>query len=187
MMSKSEDIVHVYDGIEEADNILPRWWLFTLYGAIVFAIFYWFSYQVLHATSSPLESYRIEKAQVARADAERLKNEGPFTPEKLQAMAKNGAILAAGKTTFQATCAACHGQNAGGMVGPNLTDGFWLHGSKPAQIITTIRAGFPDKGMPAWGPQLGEDRVREVAAFVLSLRGTNVAGGKSPQGAPEGS
>ena len=188
-MSEAHDdnIVHEYDGIQEADNVLPRWWLGILYGSIIFAAFYWIGWQVLKAAPSPLLAYQEEKAAAEAADAERLKAQGPFTPEKLVAMSKSPAIVGAGQKTFQSICAACHGQTAGGMVGPNLTDKFWIHGSKPEQIITTIRQGFTEKGMPAWGPQLGEEKVREVAAYVLSIKDSNVAGGKSPQGDPEGS
>jgi cytochrome c oxidase cbb3-type subunit III len=121
----------------------------------------------------------------ARAEADRLAASGPFTPELLVAMAQNDAILAAGRATYAATCASCHAANGGGQVGPNLTDPYWVHGGGPEQILRSIREGWADKGMPAWGPQLGEEKVREVTAYVISLRGTNVPGGKSPQGDPE--
>jgi len=182
-----ERIVHEVDGIREADNVLPRWWLGTLYGTIAFAVFYWIGWQVLHAAPSPLAAYQGEKARMAADEAARLAADGPLTDERLVAMSRNAAIVSAGEKTFLATCAACHGQNGGGTVGPNLTDKYWIHGGRPGDIVTTIRKGWTDKGMPAWGPQLGEDKVREVAAYVLSLKGRNVAGGKAPQGEPEGS
>jgi len=184
--TSNDTIVHRYDDIEEADNVLPRWWLAILYGSTIFGVLYWVAFQVLAAAPYPVEAYKAEKVRIAEAEAERLKAEGPLTPEKLVAMSQNQAIVASGKATFVATCAACHGQNAGGMVGPNLTDKFWIHGGKPEQIVETIRKGWPDKGMPAWGAPLGEDRVRDVAAYVISIKNTEVAGGKSPQGEPEG-
>ena len=183
----SEDkIVHQYDDILEADNILPRWWLFVLFGTIVFAACYWIAVEILHAAPTPLEAYRIDKTEAAAEEDARLLAEGPLTAEKLLAMSKTETVLASGKVTFQTICAACHGQNAGGTVGPNLTDKFWLHGGKPEEIVQTVRKGWPEKGMPPWGPQLGEKKVRAVAAYVLSIKNTNVAGGKAPQGDPEG-
>jgi len=83
------------------------------------------------------------------------------------------------------TCAACHRADGGGVVGPNLTDDFWLHGSAPEKIFRTIATGVPDKGMPAWQPQLGALKTQAVAAYVLTLRGTHAAGGKAPQGERE--
>jgi cytochrome c oxidase cbb3-type subunit 3 len=183
-----DKVVHIYDDdIQEADNDLPRWWLGIFYGSMIFAAIYWVAYEVLKFMPEPIDSYRIERAEAARAEEARLKAEGPLTDEKLLAYVKDDAMLAAGKITFIQTCASCHGQNAGGMVGPNLTDKFWIHGGKPVQIIETVRKGWPEKGMPTWGPMLGEKKIREVTAYVLSIRNTNVAGGKTPQGDPEGS
>ena len=105
-----------------------------------------------------------------------------MSAERLEAMARNEAILAAGKTVFASTCASCHAANGGGQVGPNLTDEYWVHGGAPEKVLVSVRTGWVDKGMPAWGPQLGEQKVRAVTAYVLSLRGMKVAGGKPPQG-----
>jgi cytochrome c oxidase cbb3-type subunit 3 len=176
---------HEHDGITELDNVLPRWWLQILWGTVLFALGYWLYYQVFATGESPLTAYKREKMLAAQAEAERLKAQGELTPDRLVAMSKNVAIVSAGKATFVATCASCHAQNAGGQVGPNLTDEYWLHGGKPEQILATIRGGVLPKGMPAWGPQLGEEKVREVAAYVLSIRNTHVPGGKPPQGDAE--
>ncbi len=171
-----------HDGIRELDNVLPRWWLQILWGSVIFAFGYWMYYQVFQTGELPVDTYKREKLAAAQAEALRLKADGELTPDRLVAMSKNLAIIGAGKATFTATCAPCHRVDAGGQVGPNLTDEFWLHGGKPLQIVATIREGFLPKGMPAWGPQLGESRVREVAAYVLSLRNSHVPGGKAPQG-----
>jgi cytochrome c oxidase cbb3-type subunit III len=181
----SEKIIHEYDDIKEADNRLPNWWLYIFAGTVLFAVCYWFYFHVWGTAATPLVSYQREKAAAAIAEAERLKAQGEMTPEKLLAMSHNAAILSSGKTTFTQICAACHRADGGGQVGPNLTDEFWIGGSRPDQILRTVREGRPDKGMPAWGPQLGEERVRDVAAYVLSIRNTHVAGGKAPQGQKE--
>ena len=72
--------------------------------------------------------------------------------------------------------------DGGGNIGPNLTDAYWIHGSKPIDIFHTVIDGVPAKGMPTWGPQLGDDRIESVVAYVLSIRDTNVPAGKAPQG-----
>jgi cytochrome c oxidase cbb3-type subunit 3 len=82
-----------------------------------------------------------------------------------------------------ATCASCHGQNAEGLVGPNLTDKFWIHGATGQDILRSVNEGFAEKGMPAWGPVIGADKARKVTAFVLSVKGKDRPG-KEPQGTP---
>jgi cytochrome c oxidase cbb3-type subunit 3 len=180
----SEKIVHEVDGIQEADNVLPRWWLGILWGTLIFAAGYWIWYQALGAGKSQLEQYKEDKLAAAKLEAEKLAADGPFNEEKLVTMSKNLAVVGQGRTTFTTVCATCHAVNASGNVGPNLTDKYWLHGGKPQQIIATIRGGVVDKGMPAWLPQLGEQKVREVAAYVLSIKNTEVPG-KAPQGVVE--
>jgi len=172
-------IVHVYDDIEEEDNHLPHWWLAILFGAIVFGFGYWFVYEVTAALPSPLTSFRAETAEAAKKRAEA----GPVTNESLVVLARDARTLAEGKQIFTSTCAPCHGPLAQGLVGPNLTDKFWLHGGAPVDIHKSITNGYPDKGMRPWGQILGAGRVRTVAAFVISLKGQNVPG-RPPQGLP---
>ncbi|MBX3212496.1 MAG: c-type cytochrome [Labilithrix sp.] len=183
--SESVDrVIHEIDGIQEYDNKLPNWWLYTLYGAIVFGVGYWYWYQNAGIGQSPLEAYQ---AEMDRAGAEQAMaiTVGDATPEALTALSKDPSAVALGKQVFASTCAACHRADGGGSVGPNLTDDFWLHGSAPDKIFRTIASGVPDKGMPAWQPQLGALKTQAVTAYVLGLVGTNVAGGKSPQGERE--
>jgi cytochrome c oxidase cbb3-type subunit 3 len=84
--------------------------------------------------------------------------------------------VAAGKAVFGQYCVACHGPEAAGLIGPNLTDHAWIHGGTPTAILQTVTAGVAAKGMPSWGPVLGPDKVENVVAFVLTLRGKNVPG-----------
>jgi cytochrome c oxidase cbb3-type subunit III len=172
-------IMHVYDDIEEEDNHLPNWWLAILFGSIVFGFGYWFVYEVTHAAPSPLDSYRAEAAEAAKRRAQ----SGPVTNEALAVLAKDPKVLAEGKRLFVSTCAPCHGAQGQGIVGPNLTDGFWLHGATALDIHKSITDGYPEKGMRPWGAMLGPDRVRDVAAFVLSIKGQNLPG-RAPQGTP---
>ena len=74
--------------------------------------------------------------------------------------------VAAGQAAY-AACASCHGQNLEGGIGPNLKDAEWIHGGDEASVVKTISEGVAAKGMPAWGPILGPDKVAKVAAFIL--------------------
>lgn len=172
--------IHVYDDdLIEHDNRLPLWWQYTLYGAIVFAVIYWYGEQKIAAWKTQRESYDTEMIALKMEQA---KKSGKMSPDALVAMSKTAKSVDDGKQTFMTTCAPCHRADGGGNIGPNLTDDYWLHGGTPDDIWTTVHSGVPVKGMPAWGPQLGEDKVAAVVAYVLTLRGTNVVNGKPPQG-----
>jgi cytochrome c oxidase cbb3-type subunit III len=173
---------HEYDGIREADSELPRWWLATLFGAIVFAGCYWFYYQSMGIGTLGKAALAEESAVYAAREAERLRSSGLGTgPEALATLSKDPVTLAKGRTIFVETCAVCHKDDGSGNIGPNLTDRYWLHGAGNADIWMTIKEGVKDKGMAAWGTQLGGERTQAVAAYVISMRNTDVKG-KDPQG-----
>jgi cytochrome c oxidase cbb3-type subunit 3 len=172
---------HVYDGIVEHDNKLPLWWQLTLYGTVVFALCYWFGRR-LEAIPSPVQAYNAEVAAQRAAEAERARARGTIDDAMLATLAKDPATIAQGKEVFVTTCAPCHKPDGGGNIGPNLTDAYWIHGSKPTDVYKTVTDGVTAKGMPTWGPVLGEQRVEAVVAFVISIENTNVPGGKAPQG-----
>lgn len=181
------DIIHEYDGIEEADNRLPNWWLATFYGSIVFAAAYFFYYHVYEMAPPTSEEYATELASRASEEA------AAVDEPTLLAAAQDAAIVAQGREVFATNCVACHGEQAQGVIGPNLTDDRWIHGGSPLEIHATVRNGVQIEGrqMPAWGPVLGARPVQAVVAYVLSIRDTNVAG-RAPEGevyapaAPEG-
>jgi cytochrome c oxidase cbb3-type subunit 3 len=177
-------VVHRYDDIEEHDNRLPRWWLFTLYGAIAFSALYWFGEQKVRAFRTPREAYDVTMREERMAQARSGGGKAP-SPEALSGLARDAEVVARGRTLFASTCAACHGPEGGGGIGPNLTDEHWLHGGKPENIYACVHDGVPAKGMPSWGPQLGGEKVATLAAFVLSIKNTHVPGGKAPQGERE--
>jgi cytochrome c oxidase cbb3-type subunit 3 len=172
---------HVYDDIVEHDNKLPLWWQLTLYGAVVFALCYWFGRR-LGAIESPAQAYQSDMAVEHAAEAERARARGTIDDAMLSAIAKDPATLAQGKDVFVSTCSPCHKPDGGGNIGPNLTDAYWIHGNRPTDIYKTVTDGIPAKGMPTWTPVLGEQRVEAVVAYVLSIENTNVPGGKAPQG-----
>lgn len=168
------EIIHVYDGIEEADNELPTWWLMTFYGAIAFSMVYWVVYHELHAAELPSEAY-------ASALAERAGDGEEVSEGFLLALLGDPAAVSSGQELFVENCAVCHMAGGQGNIGPNLTDPNWIHGGAPTDIYSSIYHGQLQNGMPAWGPTLGGQSVQRIAAYVLSIRDTNVAG-KEPEG-----
>lgn len=173
-----------HDGIVEEDNKLPRWWLATLFVAMGFSFIYWQYYHVMNAGHTALQEWAEERAEHDKALAEKT---GEVT-DALLVQLSQGPSVQAGANTFKTTCAACHGEHAEGKIGPNLTDAYWLHGGKPTDIYRTVTNGWPLKGMPTWKDSLGPTKIKEVVAYVLTLRGTNVPG-KAPEGEeykPEG-
>jgi cytochrome c oxidase cbb3-type subunit 3 len=183
---EQKPVLHVYDGdLQEEDNQLPNWWLWLFYGTITFAAVYWLVVHDMKLVSLPGESYDKELAAAQSAESQKSMSMGAVTPDALLAMSKDATVVAQGKEVFAGNCVACHKADAGGVVGPNLTDPYWLHGGAPDKIYVSVRNGWPDKGMPTWVGQLGEEKVRAVTAYVLTLKNTNVAGGKAPQGDKE--
>jgi cytochrome c oxidase cbb3-type subunit 3 len=175
----NDKIVHVYDDIEEEDNHLPNWWLAILFGTILFGFGYWIVFHSGHYLSGPREQYADD---VALLNA-KLALANPTSEEAMLALSKDPTAIEAGKKIFTTTCVACHGPEGAGLVGPNLTDKFWLHGNKATQILETVKKGYPEKGMPTWGKVIGDEGARNVTAFVLTLKGKNLPG-KAPQGDP---
>lgn len=173
---------HDFDGIQEYDNRLPNWWLFTLYGSIVFSVGYWLFYHTFRVGHTQASSYEREVEAAAAAQIEREMGK-EVTDDSINLMTKVPAQLDSGAKIFQQKCTQCHGPQGGGDIGPNLTDEFWLHGPAPTQIYATVMNGVLDKGMQAWKDQLGPVRVRQVVAYVVSRKGLNVPG-KPPQGKP---
>lgn len=174
---------HEYDGIEEYDNRLPNWWLFILYGTIVFSIGYWLVFHAFKVVDLPLARYDKEMVAAAEAQLARMAESG-LNDESLALMATIPETVAKGRELFTTYCVVCHLEQGQGLVGPNLTDEYWVHGGSPMDIHRTIMDGVPAKGMAAWGGQLGPARVQDLTAFVLSIKNTNVPG-KAPEGEPE--
>ena len=172
-------IVHRYDDIEEEDNQLPNWWLFILFGTILFMFGYWMVFHTTHTLQDPRTEYNAEVVELKKARLALT----PLSDDAILAVVGDPGQVEEGKKVFAATCAACHAQEGQGLVGPNLTDKFWIHGNKPSDVAKSVTDGFADKGMPPWGQVLGQDKVRKVAAFVITLKNTNVPG-KAPQGDP---
>ena len=175
---------HEYDGIKEYDNPLPRWWLATLWGTVVFAVLYVFNIPGIGIGKGRLADYAADSTRQAAL----LAANDPFqgvTEEMVMAAAANPAQRALGRSLFAANCAACHAADGGGIIGPNLTDNYWIHGGRPVEVFRTAANGVPEKGMPTWKAVLSRDQLLAVVGYVTTLRGTTPAAPKAPQGTPE--
>ncbi len=165
---------HVFDdNIQEYDKRMPNWWLFTLYGAIVFSVGYWVVLRPWSPHSDPGAALTSEMEERTALAAQR---SGDLTDDLLWKMSRDPNVVEAGKTTFLSTCAVCHQPDLSGKIGPSLLKETWIHGGQPLQIISTITNGVPAKGMPTWGPVLGKSKIAEAAAFILSHHKRPAAG-----------
>lgn len=181
MSEPKDDLLdHDYDGIQEYDNPLPRWWLMILYGSIAWALFYvpWY-----HFGPGPLAAEEYAEELKAAGEGEGAAPRSvTFTAEELKAAVADAAKVAEGKKVFDTNCVACHTATGAGLVGPNLTDEFWIHGGSLVDIARVVTDGVPDKGMIAWKTQLSSAQIVGVTAYIRTLKGTNPPNPKAPQG-----
>jgi len=174
---------HSYDGIQEYDNPLPFWWTGIFVASVIWAAVYFFWYHGGGPGKSPAEEYEVAHAAwlETRAAAEKAEA-GSVNEESLAKLAGDPAVVEHGAKVFATNCISCHTDDGRGLVGPNLTDDYQIHGSTRMNIFETIRDGVPAKGMVTWGPVLKPDELRDVAVFVTTLRGTNRPNGKAAEG-----
>jgi cytochrome c oxidase cbb3-type subunit 3 len=174
---------HAYDGIQEFDNPMPRWWVLIFWATIVFAAVY-----VLNVVPMVGEGpgwiarYEDEMAAAEKKYAATRAPRPAPSDDALRALAADAGARDAGKAVYMMNCMPCHRADAGGVIGPNLTDDYWIHGGEPGDIHRLIAEGVLDKGMPAWGAILRPEELDQVAGYVLSVHGTNPPEPKAPQG-----
>lgn len=174
---------HSFDGIQELDNPAPGWLMALFYGSIIFAVGYTVYYGFNMGPS--LDSEYLQESKTLEKDWADYYAKHPILPPtatELTAAAKDPLLVEAGKKQFAASCAACHGNNAQGLIGPNLTDNRWLHGGKMNEIYGTVVKGVAGKGMPPWGRAFTPEKLKGVVAYVRSLQGSNPSGAKAPEG-----
>ena len=183
---------HSWDGIEEFNNPLPRWWLWTFYVTIVWAILYSIAYPawpLIKGATPGLLGYstRAEVQQdIDTVEAANAEIEARLAAAELTEISADPALQQyaanAGGAVFRTFCAQCHGAGAAGAVGfPNLLDDDWLWGGDMAAIEQTIRYGVRAEEaddtryseMPAFGEILEKDEIQATAEYVLSLSGLN--------------
>jgi cytochrome c oxidase cbb3-type subunit 3 len=171
---------HEYDGIRELDNRLPRWWLWLFIITIIFAGIYMMHYHVLGTGALQEEEYQNEMAAAAA------KYEKPAGEEEITAstvtLLTDEESLASGKEIYDKHCSVCHLAQGQGLVGPNLTDEYWIHGCSIGEIYELVVVGVPEKGMISWKDQLTPQQIQEVSSYIVTLVGTNPPNPKDPQG-----
>lgn len=173
---------HDYDGIKELDNVLPPWWVNLFYACIVFAVIYLVRFHMLNGDDQETE-FKTEMAEAKLAVEEYKKTAKDLIDFNTVVQLKEPADIAAGKKIFENNCVACHRADAGGAIGPNLTDKYWLLGGGIKNVFHTITEGGRDgKGMVAWKGTLKPSEIQLVASYVLSLQGSNPKDPKEPQG-----
>jgi len=182
-IEREKDIMfdHDFDGIKELDSKIPPWfsWLFIL--TIIFAAYYMIDYHVIGSGQVMQEEYSAE-VNKASLEREALIKSGAFVNEETVTLLTDATNIQKGKEVYEANCIACHAADGGGIVGPNLTDDYWIHGGGIKNVFKVIKYGVVEKGMIAWQTQLGPNQMQEVASYVLSFHGTTPAAPKQPEG-----
>jgi cytochrome c oxidase cbb3-type subunit 3 len=167
---------HSYDGIQELDNDLPPWWKWLFYLTIIFAIIYSVRLFVFHADDL-VQAREYEIVVNARAQ------ENPEEANFEVVLLTSPTDLAAGKETWTKICSACHLMDGGGLVGPNMTDNFWVHGNTVADLYRIVSDGVIEKGMIPYKSQLSDKARLEVVSYILTdLVGTTPATPKAAEG-----
>jgi cytochrome c oxidase cbb3-type subunit 3 len=174
-IEEEQDVMldHDYDGIKELDNVLPPWWVYLFYSCIVFAIVYLVRFEV-YGDYTQKEEFEAEMAQADLDIKEYLKTAPDLMDKESVTLLTDAGALAEGKAIFTTNCVACHRADAGGAIGPNLTDEYWILGGGIKNVFNTLmEGGRSGKGMISWKDQLKPTEMQKVASYVLSLQGTN--------------
>jgi len=164
---------HVYDGIEEFDNPLPKWWFQMFIVTMLFAVAYLALYPGLGSWQGFLgwTSVNQLEAQQEKALEQHQLSYGVYSQMSVEALADEPRAIKMASRIFSNNCAVCHGADGSGSLGfPNLTDNDWLYGGSPENIKETLVNGR-QAAMPAWSSLLGEKGIAQVADYVLSLSG----------------
>jgi len=171
---------HEYDGIKELDNKLPKWWLWLFYITIIISVVYFSRMHILHTADKQADAYNKEvEAAIIKYKAAR---PASTIDASTVSLLTDELSLAKGKEIFDKSCVVCHLAQGQGLVGPNLTDEYWIHGCSIGDIFNLIVIGVPEKGMISWKDQLTPEQIQQVSSFIVSLKGTNPPNPKAPQG-----
>lgn len=173
---------HEYDGIQEMDYPVPAWFNILFYSTVVFGVIYLLVYHVFGWGMLQEEEYEHEMAIAQQQREEYLASSENNIDENTVVVDLAPETVNAGEALFTANCAACHGNDGGGTIGPNLADDYWIHGGNVGDIFSTIKYGVLDKGMIAWEESLTPSEIAQVSNYIVSLRGSTPASPKAPEG-----
>ncbi|TWT97559.1 Cbb3-type cytochrome c oxidase subunit CcoP2 [Botrimarina colliarenosi] len=179
--------LHSYDGIQEYDNPTPRWWDLIFVATIVFAPVYVIYFHAPNQGRTLAGQYEADLAENMRLQFGEIGDLTPDEPTILKYMGEE-QWLKVGESTFKANCVSCHGRDAEGVSGPNLTDDYYINVKQIADIAKVVSGGAKNGAMPAWANRLHPNEIVLVSAYVASLRGENLpskyAGDKGKEIAP---
>ena len=170
---------HDYDGIRELDNDMPAWWKWLFYITIIFAIVYSIRLFVFHSD----DLVQNREYENAMAEAEMSKPVQTEAAEFKLVLLEDEISMVSGKETWDKICSVCHLIDGGGLVGPNMTDNYWIHGNTVEDLYNIVEIGVIEKGMIPYKNQLSEQKRLEVVSFILvNLQGSTPATPKAPEG-----
>lgn len=173
---------HEYDGIREYDNPMPGWWKALFWVTVIFSLGYVFWFHVAERGASVEQEFAGDVARANALAAARAMKE-TVSESSLETLMADAATMQSAAMLFEQKCKQCHAAEGQGNIGPNLTDRHWVHGRGTLMDIhRTVSDGVLEKGMPAWSRQLAPADLRQLVAYVGTLRGKNLPG-KAPEGA----
>lgn len=182
-IEKEEEILfeHEYDGIKELDSQVPPWYTGLFYATILFSIIYLLNFHVFNTGKLMYEEYD-EEMKIASLQQAKFMNSGAFITEESVTQLNDDISILAGKEIYDVNCVACHSADGGGLVGPNFTDEYWIHGGGIKNIFKVIKYGVPDKGMIGWQTQINSLQIQQVASYIMTLKGNESLAPKAPEG-----
>lgn len=175
---------HTYDGIKEYDNPMPGWWVWTFVATVIFSVFYFVGIEYfgwVDTYEDDLEQ-SLAELQVIREAYAAHNPSFEVDEASLATYLDDASAIDAGRSAFTTYCAACHGAEGQGTIGPNLTDDHWIHGGSLTEIYEVIANGVGAKGMPPWQGTLSAEEMAQVTAYIRSIHGTEPANAKAPEG-----
>ena len=186
ILDEEKDLLldHEYDGIMELDNHMPKWWLWLFYFTIAWGFLYLLYYQFTGVGLTQEEQYEQQVAMAIEQYGLDPNGEGSETASLVDwNIESDAASIENGKNLYMGMgnlCFTCHGGAGEGLVGPNLTDDFWIHGCTPAELATSIANGFPDKGMMPYGSgaRISDEDMTDLISYIASLQGSEPANAK---------
>ncbi len=170
-----------FDGIKEFDNPPPPWLMILFYATIFFSAIYYVNMHVFKTGLTQEERYERE---MEKARATFVSSQTNITQETvaMEPLTDEASLKEGEEIYISHNCAACHGQNLEGLIGPNLTDEYWIHGNKVENLVDIISNGNIQKGMTPFKDQMTTEDMVKVASFILSKQGSNPPNAKAPEG-----
>lgn len=175
---------HNYDGIQEYDNPMPGWWVWIFWLCVIFTPVYILGVHVFGFINTYEDDLAASQAQLQEVrDAYEAANPTfEVSNEAIAAFVGVQEHIDAGAALYGTNCAMCHGDQGQGLIGPNLTDAYWIHGNQNTDLYAVITNGVLDKGMTPWGNILSPDERSQLVAYIRSIEGSEPEGAKEPQG-----